>query len=358
MDISLILGIVFVVAVFVTLVVFLVKGIKQGFLKTVIDFGISLASLAIAVFSAKPLLWLFDRFYKFSATFFDRFMLAFVKIPMMNQAVDSSTLGAQIATFESTEVTMSPWLKSFLIKIFNNTQLYEGETTTLATIGSNALSYILMLVLIILTFFITLKIVIYMLVPKIEDIKSTKKPISKLGGAFFGIANAVIFIFVGMAFFAVLPLGADDTTISDSIEKTVVIQPAFDFSQNIATNYFSGNINWTSQNKGFTTLQEDLVASYMSKSNEKDEEYIVTITLSNTLQITEKIYSKITYNYVVNTQSRYIFANNKLWIFDDANSFVKTINVYAKAKAVLYENQIDNGDETFTHYKSFLFLVE
>ena len=353
MDWILFLGIAFIVVILATLVVFLVRGIKQGFLKTVINFGISLGGLVASFFLAKPVLWIFDRFYKFSMTFFDKFMNAFAKIPLMNQFVNGSNLHSQIVLFENTDVVMSPWLKSFLLKIFNNTRLYAGETTTLATIGANALSYILMSILVALSLFATIKIVIDMVVLKIDKIKSTGKPLSKLGGAFFGLSNAVIFVFIGISIVSVLPFGADDITVSKAIEKTVVMQPVFNISQNITTNYYANNIDWMEQNKNFTHIDEALIATYFDKTTTDEDRYVVAINIIDTNRLTETVYDKWA-DLTVATNFKYIFANDSLWIFDNSNMFVMSAKVSQKDKAIEYHKQIDNGDETYTNYYAWL----
>ena len=353
MDWILFLGVSFIAVILVTLIVFLVRGIKKGFLQTAINFGVSFGALIASFFLAKPVLWLFDRFYKFSMTFFDRFMSAFVKIPLMNQIVDSSSLQAQVQTFQSTDVVMSPWLKDFLIKIFNNTKLYVGETTTLATIGANALSYILMSILVMLSLFVTIKIVVNMLVTKIGKIKSTGKVASKLGGMAFGIANALIYIFIGIAIISVAPFGADDITVSSAVEKTKLLEPAFNISQNITTNYYATKIDWTSQNKGFTKLENNLISTYIDKNAESQERYVVTIDILYSNQLTETTYDKLLDTTKVKNL-KYVFANDKIWIFDSDNMFVLSAVLSKKDKAIVYKKQIDNGDDTTTNYYAVL----
>ena len=71
------LGIAFIVAFFAVIIFYFIKGIKGGFLNTLIDFGSTAVSLIISFFSAKFVLKLFDKIYAFSMSYFDKFATAF-----------------------------------------------------------------------------------------------------------------------------------------------------------------------------------------------------------------------------------------------------------------------------------------
>ena len=77
MDWILVIGIAMIVAVAVTLIVFLVRGVKKGFLSTIINLGISVASFVVSFLLAKPILFLCDKIYIFSTKYFDKFEYAF-----------------------------------------------------------------------------------------------------------------------------------------------------------------------------------------------------------------------------------------------------------------------------------------
>lgn len=352
MDWILVIGIAMIVAVAVTLIVFLVRGVKKGFLSTVINFGISVASFVVSFLLAKPILWLFDKIYKFSMTYFDKFALAFSKIPVMNELIhNQGELNAQIAKFQSTDVVMSPWIKDFLVKIFNNTSLESTYATTLGTIAANAMSYIIMMLLVTLSLFMTIKIVIYMFASKLDKIKRKGKALSKLGGALFGMLHGAFFVLIAIALVSVTPLGTDDKTISDSVERTKVLTPMFSVSQTLTTNYYSTKVNWTEQNNNFTKLNSAMYATFTNSKPGKEHRYIVKIKIDYNNQLKETITEVETSSVLPVKEYSYVYANGKLWVFEkitesgeDKWVFVMTIGVDSKNKTIHYEKMMPDEE--------------
>ena len=287
-------------------------------------------------------------------SYYDKFATAFSKIPLMNELIDSSTFQTQITKFKQADVIMSSWLKGFLLKIFENTRLYEGETTNLATIGANAMSYILVIMVVVMTMFMVLNIVAGRLVKKYVKIKQQDNFKSKFGGFVFGTLTGLVYVIIYMAIISAAPIGADNTTIPDAIKRTVILEKPFEFSQTITIDYFATKIDWTSQNQNFTGLSDVMLTTY--KSQTEDAEYRAEVEIFFDNRIRERIYDQLN-NVVMSNQCYYIYANGKLWEYkyDENSNFVlvATRKLSKKSKALVYETEFEYAGETIK-YKQVL----
>lgn len=333
------IGILTLVAIGLILIGGFVWGLKTGFKKAGISFLVTVASLAVAIFVSAPLLSLFDKWFNFSLLFVDFFFAKFSVIQSMNTIVNSTTISSAVTAFSNTDVGLASWIKDFLIKIFGNTVIPEGQTTTLSLLASKTFSYFVALFIVAVIVFFVVSIVLNLILGKILKLHKGK---GKLFGGIIGILQGVIISMMLLVTFSTVPFfGTQTDFIGEGFKQIKFCDTAYTSFKNFEDNLYIKNISWKTVNNNIYGKATDIGTKYVdSKNNDKYSVEIEVDFAKNDWN--EKLLIKST-NQILNQKHSFVYANSTIYVFDEQTVFA-TYKV--KDKTIIYKSMIKVGESS------------
>ena len=336
------ISILVMVTVFIVTIIVSAKTKKTKFL---INFVITIFSIIVSIFLAKPIVSLLDKMFAFSSSMTDRFMNIFGKIQSMNTSVNSANYLQTIEIFGSTEVGLSTTVKSFLTNVFASTKLKYGETTTLSLIASKSFSYLCSLFLIgfilFVVLFVLLKVILKLVLGKKNFLENDKRKkfLTIPLGAFKGIVINLIVLIVmsSIPFF-----GVSTDYLSTGFQSTKVFQTPYELIVKTEQNLYKDNINWQSVYQSSVNNYDDLKIGEYTDTSESGE-YQVSVMLTNSL-LSQTVQSS---SNISTSSYSYVYYNNKLYLFDTIeNIYVASYRykVTNESNKILVKIQIDNDN--------------
>ena len=342
---SLWVGIISIVILLLIIAVTTVVNLKMK-KSTVFSNAISfLLSLVIAIFLCKPLLSLFDKMFSFSTIFFNAFMLEFGQINSLNVQVTMTNYTASVNNFKDASVGISDTLKSFLVKVFENTTAPSDTPTTLGAIASMSVSYMFALFIVALILFIVSFILIKVLMKFIKSkIKKEKNSSQKVLCAIIGVAKSLVISLIVLISVSSLPiLGISTDYFANGFETTKVLYPLYSTVVKAEQDIYINSIDFTKVNRKIYQSKDNLEYGIYQNDIE-GAEHRVNVSLTN-LNATVNILNfttSTTENYICS----YIYANNTLYMFN-SGKLMYVFQYNAKDKKIKYKTKSYNKNAIY-----------
>ena len=230
------IGIISTVIVLGIIALFIFLNIKKGGKLSAISLLEFVVAFVLAILLTKPMLALFDKIFSFSMIFFNVFMLDLGQIETFNTKVTFENYDTVVQNFKSSSVGIADNLKSFFVKVFENSDPPYEATTTLGAIASRSLSY--MLSLFVMTFI--LFVVIYVLVKLLSNFlnkkfkfKSDDKP-NKIVGGIIGFFKGLFVSLLVIVSFSTIPFfGTSIDYIGSGFQTTAVLDSPYQLVVNL-----------------------------------------------------------------------------------------------------------------------------
>ena len=205
------------IVIITVLVIFGIVGMVKGFLNTIISLFGNLASLAIAIFTAKPVSSFLDKTFGIVSKLASKIAPSFSAIAPFPEGSEATLTGADLKTYLSTDgLTFQERLISMFINdetVFtSNAEIVEYISGTIAGIAAMVISAVVM--------FILIRIAI-LLLAKLFDALTKNKAIGGLDrvvGLLFGLLKGALLVFVVLSVFYLIA----NTTVDGWIQNSVV----------------------------------------------------------------------------------------------------------------------------------------
>jgi uncharacterized membrane protein required for colicin V production len=241
-------GILIDVGLVVFLLAFALVGLKKGFFDSILSILGTLGALAVAVFTAKPILSFIDGMFNFSKIVGGMFSKLFNSIEALKVEVSASTYSAKVEEFASSSVSgLSGWVKDVLSSVFKKITYTGSNVTTLAEIASEIFGHLVALIIIGIVVFILIKLIVRM-ISKLYDgvtLEREKSSFDRILGFIFGLAKGALFATIIVGVVAIIPLNGDQSNkLTEAVNETHLLKFPYYQLQKYEQSKLEDGINW------------------------------------------------------------------------------------------------------------------
>ena len=340
---TMLIGIISIVISLGILLVFVFLNIKKGGKLSAINFIELLIAFVLAIFLAKPMLALFDKIFSFSMVFFNMFMLNLGQIDSFNSVVTIENYGTSIENFKNSSVGISSTLKSFFVKVFENTEPSLEGTTTLGAIASRSLSYILSLFLITLILFAVIFALVKVLSNFLEKKFKFKKSENKLKilGGIIGFFKGFAFTIILLITLSTIPIfGISIDYIGAGFQTTKIFEAPYQFLVNTEQDMYVNSINFNNVNKLCFGSNDEVEKGNYRNDIDSTTQFSIDFIINNTYILMET--KNLTTNSITSDLfDYYIFLNNTIYLYQ-SNKLTMSLPYNTKNSTIKYKATIDD----------------
>ena len=220
------IGIVIDIVVILALVIWGIKGFKDGLLKSFISLFNWTVCILVSVFVAKYVASWINGIYDFSSLIGNKISSALTGVhEFFNMSV--AEFGGKQNVINSIPEGINGMLKQLIKVVFSNTAVDEASSASVASIMGSSLGHIAMIIIAGIVTFIILKIALALLSRLFDNISRTKVlgSVNKILGLAFGLVKAgLIIIIVNFVLVGLTLIPAVNNTITPIIQDNTHIE--------------------------------------------------------------------------------------------------------------------------------------
>lgn len=344
---SFLVGIISIVFLLVIVIITIITNLKLKKFTIISNSIFFLIAFLIAIFLCKPILSLFDKMFSFSTIFFNIFMLQLGQIDSLNVKVTMLNYTTAVNNFRDASVGISDTLKSFLLKVFENTTPPSDNPTTLGAIGAMSISYMFAIFIVALILFVVsfalIKVFIKFISKKIKT--KSKNSSAKVLGGLIGTLKGIIICLLVLVSFSTLPVfGISTDYLANGFESTKIMSPVYNFVVNTEQNLYESSIDFNDVSKKIYQSKEGLDYAIYQNDISGAEHRVNVELLSNSAVVNLLNLNTLeNENYICD----YIYTNNTLYLYNEAK--LKFVMQYSeKDKTIKYKTLSFNKNVIYT----------
>lgn len=191
------IGLIIDIVIILALVLFGIKGFKNGFFKSFLSLFNWVACIVVAALVAKYVAGWINGIYNFSALIGNKISEALTKTNAFF-TMTVSEFGGKQNVINSMPEDMNGMLKQLIKVVFTNSSVDETSSESIASIMGGSLGHIVMIIIAGILTFIVLKIALALLSKLFDNISKTKVlgSVNKIAGLAFGVIKAGLIILI------------------------------------------------------------------------------------------------------------------------------------------------------------------